>query len=108
MNPKAETTVNRRGFVFLVFYGAFAAVQTVAQLLARFEEGDVLFGNGDRFTRAGIATLPRIALLDRKSTETAKLDTIAARQCVRNFIENSADNTLNIPLEKVRVQFRQT
>src|SRR6266404_7177776 len=64
------------------------AVQALAHFLARLEERDALLV--DRHMRAGarIATCARGAMLDRESAETAQLDTVAARQCRDDLIED--------------------
>ena len=42
-------------------------------------------------------------MFDRKRTETAQLDAVAARQRSYDFVEDRVHNVLHIPLIKVRV-----
>src|SRR6267142_433669 len=79
------------------------AVQPLAHFLARLEERDALLVCRDMRAGARIATCARGAMLDRESAETAQLDTVAARQCRDDLIEDRVHNVLHIPLIEVRV-----
>src|SRR4029079_7059005 len=82
---------------------AVLAVQPLTHFLARLEERHALLV--DRHMGAGtrIAARARRAMLDRKSTEAAQLDTVAARQGSDDLIENSVHDVLHVPLIEVRV-----
>src|SRR5712691_11673062 len=74
--------------------GAAELIEAVAQLLAGLEEGDVLLGDLDAVAGARVAPDAGIAALDRKGTEAAQLDPVAARQRRGDFIENGGDHSL--------------
>jgi hypothetical protein len=50
------------------------AVEPLAQVFARFEEGYKLFGHRDGGSRARIAPLPRRAVLDRERSKTPQFN----------------------------------
>src|SRR5688572_20324907 len=79
------------------------AVEALTHFLAGLEERHALLI--DRHMGAGARIAPRAGrtMLDRERTETAQLDTVAARQGSDDLIENRVDDVLDIPLIKVRV-----
>jgi len=82
---------------------AVVRVEALAQFLAGLEEGHILVLHEDRIARPRITALPCGTVLDRKGTETAQLDAIAARQGAGNLIEDDIDDALNIAMKKMRI-----
>ena len=77
-------------------------VQPVAQLFAGFEERCHFFGDGHTVARARVASDAGRPLFDRKCTKAAKLDAVAATQCITNLVQNTIDDRLNVALVKMR------
>src|SRR5688500_16791610 len=77
---------------------AVLAVQPLAHFLAGLEERDALLVDRNMGAGARIAACTRRTMLDRESTESAQLDTIAARKRGDDLIENRVHNVLHIPL----------
>lgn len=57
---------------------------------------------------SGVSPGSGFAVFDRKCAKTSKLHPVAALQCTRYLIEHRADDSFDIPVEKVRILFRET
>lgn len=89
----------------LVFV-AEVRVQTMAQLLARLEQGHAFFFDINRLTRARISGDACFAHLDGKGPKTAQLDTIATAERLRYFVKDCGHQGFNVTQQKVRIIIR--
>jgi hypothetical protein len=84
-----------------------AAVQSFPKQLAGLEERHPLRGHVHGFAGPRVAAHAGIPFLDRKGAEPAQLDPVPARERRRDFIEDRRNDTLHVPVIKVRVLFRE-
>src|SRR5690242_6168522 len=84
----------------VVFLGA---VEPLAQLLARLEEGHELFLHRNSLAGAWIAPLPRRAMLNGEGAKPAQLHTIPPRQRFDDLVEHHLHDTLHITMIEMRI-----
>jgi hypothetical protein len=78
-------------------------IQAFAHFLAGFEKGNRLFIHRHMHSRARIAADPCVAVFHGESPETAQFNPVAARQSVRDLIENGIDDFFYIAKVKMRI-----
>jgi len=70
--------------------------QSLAQFLARPEEGNCPFGHNDLLSGAGIAPRPARSLPGRKDAKSAKLDAVAIGESRDDFLEDRIDDLQHV------------
>ena len=73
----------------------FAPIEPLFHFQPCLEVRGSPFWNRDEHTRLGITASASFTNFHRKRPESAQLDTITARQCSGNFVENSMDDCLD-------------
>jgi hypothetical protein len=68
-DEKADREEGKEEIAEIAHGSVLLSVQAVAEQLAGLEERDMLLLHVDRFAGAGVATRPRVALLDREGPE---------------------------------------
>src|SRR4029077_12141457 len=106
--PSASTMKSVARYADLRCGGMSVAIQPLTQLLAGPEERNELFGNSHGPAGARVAADPRGPLLHRERAEAAQLDAFAARQRVRDRVEDRRHDALDVSLIEMRVRIGQT
>src|SRR6185312_385039 len=84
-----------------------AAIDPLAQLLARLEERDRLFVHRHRLAGARVAAGAGVSALDSERAEAAQFHPFPARQRPGDLFENSGHDQLHVPPREVRIGCRE-
>src|SRR5262245_24973659 len=78
-----------------------SAVEALAQVLTRLEEGNEFFGHRHGRSRAGIAALPGGARLDGETPKAPQFTSVAPSQALEDLVENHVNDALDIAMIKM-------